>query len=103
VAGGDAGVEQSYRFGFHRLGSVLVVSVLVGLATIGGLIFAPDDGGTIVTVVHAGLPAADTEQHRLGWAHFLDRRRPRPRPLGRSAARPAQRLDRVARDGGSPV
>jgi hypothetical protein len=38
VAGEDAGVEQSYRFGFHRLGSVLVVSVLVGLATIGGLI-----------------------------------------------------------------
>ena len=35
--------------------------------------FAPDDGGTIVTVVHAGLPAADAEQHRLGWAHFLDR------------------------------
>jgi hypothetical protein len=31
-------VEQSYRFGFHRLGSVLLVSVLVGLATIGGLI-----------------------------------------------------------------
>jgi uncharacterized protein YndB with AHSA1/START domain len=35
--------------------------------------FAPDDGGTIVTVVHAGLPAADADQHRLGWAHFLDR------------------------------
>ena len=31
-------MEQSYRFGFHRLGSVLLVSVLVGLATIGGLI-----------------------------------------------------------------
>jgi hypothetical protein len=31
-------VEQSYRFGFHRLGSVLLVSVLVGPATIGGLI-----------------------------------------------------------------
>jgi hypothetical protein len=31
-------VEQSYRFGFHRLGSVLVVSILVGLATVGGLI-----------------------------------------------------------------
>jgi hypothetical protein len=38
VAGEDPGVEQSYRFGFHRLGSVLVVSVLVGLATLGGLI-----------------------------------------------------------------
>jgi hypothetical protein len=35
--------------------------------------FAPDDDGTTVTVVHAGLPAAYTEQHRLGWAQFLDR------------------------------
>ena len=38
VVGEDPSVEQSYRFGFHRLGSVLLVSVLVGLATIGGLI-----------------------------------------------------------------
>jgi hypothetical protein len=38
VAGQDPSVERSYRFGFHRLGSVLLVSVLVGLATIGGLI-----------------------------------------------------------------
>ena len=38
VAGQDPSVEQSYRFGFHRLGSVLLVGVLVGLAVIGGLI-----------------------------------------------------------------
>jgi hypothetical protein len=38
VAGEDPSVEQSYRFGFHRLSSVLLVSVLVGLAVIGGLI-----------------------------------------------------------------
>src|SRR5215217_3617767 len=38
VAGEDPGLEQSYRFGFHRLGSVLLVSVLVGLATIAGFI-----------------------------------------------------------------
>jgi hypothetical protein len=38
VAGQDPSLEQSYRFGFHRLGSVLLVSVLVGLAVIGGLI-----------------------------------------------------------------
>jgi hypothetical protein len=38
VAGEDPSVEQSYRFGFHRLGSVLLVSVLVGLAIIGALI-----------------------------------------------------------------
>jgi hypothetical protein len=38
VVGEDLGVEQSYRFGFHRFWSVLLVSVLVGLAIIGGLI-----------------------------------------------------------------
>jgi hypothetical protein len=38
VAGEDPSVEQSYRFGFVRLGSVLLVSVLIGLATIAGLI-----------------------------------------------------------------
>jgi hypothetical protein len=38
VAGEDPGVEQSYRFGFHRIWSVLLVSVLVGLATVAGLI-----------------------------------------------------------------
>jgi hypothetical protein len=38
VAGQDPGLEQSYRFGFYRLGSVLLVSVLAGLAIVGGLI-----------------------------------------------------------------
>jgi hypothetical protein len=38
ITGQDLGLEQSYRFGFARLGPVLVVSVLVGLATVLGLI-----------------------------------------------------------------
>jgi membrane-anchored glycerophosphoryl diester phosphodiesterase (GDPDase) len=38
AVGEDPSIEQSYRFGFHRLGSVLLVSVLVGLATRAGLI-----------------------------------------------------------------
>src|SRR5206468_738172 len=38
AAGEDPSLEQSYRFGFHRLWSVLLVSVLVGLAVLGGLI-----------------------------------------------------------------
>ncbi|HEY7606982.1 MAG TPA: hypothetical protein VID07_09445, partial [Actinomycetes bacterium] len=38
VAGEDPGVEQSYRFGFHRFWSVLLVGILVGLAVVGGLI-----------------------------------------------------------------
>jgi hypothetical protein len=38
VAGQDLGLEQSYRFGFARLGPILVVGVLVGLATLLGLL-----------------------------------------------------------------
>jgi Membrane domain of glycerophosphoryl diester phosphodiesterase len=38
VAGQDLDLEQSYRFGFARLGPILVVSILVGLATLLGLI-----------------------------------------------------------------
>jgi hypothetical protein len=38
VAGQDLGLEQSYRFGFARLGPILVVSILVGLAILLGLI-----------------------------------------------------------------
>jgi len=38
VVGEDPSVEQSYQFGFHRFWSVLLVSVLVGLATVAGLI-----------------------------------------------------------------
>lgn len=38
VAGQDLGLEQSYRFGFARLGPILIVSILVGLATLLGLI-----------------------------------------------------------------
>jgi hypothetical protein len=34
VTGQDLDLEQSYRFGFARLGPVLVVSILVGLATL---------------------------------------------------------------------
>ncbi len=38
LVGEDPGLEQSYRFGFVRLWSILLVSVLVGLATVAGLI-----------------------------------------------------------------
>jgi len=38
AAGQDPSLEESYRFGFHRFWSVLGVSVLVGLAVVGGLI-----------------------------------------------------------------
>lgn len=56
------------------------------------------DGGTTVTIVHAGLPAREDRQHRLDWPHFLDRLAiaaaggdPGPRPLGRRASSHAAR------------
>ena len=33
----------------------------------------PTDGGTLVTVVHSGLPEPDVSQHAAGWRHFLGR------------------------------
>ena len=38
IAGQRPGIEQSYRFGLIRLGPVLLVSILAGLATVGGLV-----------------------------------------------------------------
>ena len=38
VAGEDPSLEQSYRFGFHRIWSVLLVSVLVELSTLAELL-----------------------------------------------------------------
>jgi hypothetical protein len=55
VAGEDPSVEQSYRFGFHRLGSVLLISVLVGLATIGGLILSVGSSGFLILFVIPGI------------------------------------------------
>ena len=35
--------------------------------------FTADDGDTIMTLRHSGLPAAHAEEHQAGWAHFLPR------------------------------
>lgn len=32
-----------------------------------------DDGDTIMTLRHSGLPAASLDEHQAGWAHFLPR------------------------------
>lgn len=32
---------------------------------------AADDGDTVMTLRHTGLPGAFADEHRGGWAHFL--------------------------------
>jgi uncharacterized membrane protein len=61
VAGEDPGVEQSYRFGFVRLWSSLLVSILVGLATVAGLIVFIIPGIYIGVRLAGGWP-------RAGWS-----------------------------------
>lgn len=35
--------------------------------------FSSQAGGTLIEVVHTGLPEPETTQHEAGWAHFLAR------------------------------
>jgi len=72
TAGQDPSVEQSYRFGFHRLGPVLLVSVLVGLAVVGGLILL------IIPGIWIGIRLATSTQ-----ALVVEGRRP-TQAMGRS-------------------
>jgi hypothetical protein len=74
AAGEDPTVEQSYRFGFHRVGSVLLVSVLVGLAVVGGLILL------IIPGIWIGIRLATSTQ-----ALVVEGRRP-TEAMGRSWA-----------------
>ena len=73
VAGQDPSVEQSYRFGFARLGPILVVSILVGLATLLGLIVFIIPGiyiGVRLAVSTQALVVEDkrgTEAMRRSW------------------------------------
>ena len=64
VVGEDPSVEQSYRFGFVRLGSVVLVSVLVGLAIIGGLILLVIPGIYIGVRVAVSIEALVVEGRR---------------------------------------
>ena len=73
VTGQNLNLEQSYRFGLARLGPILVVSILVGLATIGGLIVFIIPGiyiGVRLAVSTQALVVEDkqgTEAMRRSW------------------------------------
>jgi Membrane domain of glycerophosphoryl diester phosphodiesterase len=64
VAGQDLGLEQSYRFGLARLGPILVVSVLVGLATLLGLIVFIIPGIYICVRLAVSIQALVVEDRR---------------------------------------
>jgi hypothetical protein len=64
VAGQDLGLEQSYRFGFARLGPILVVSILVGLATLLGLIVFIIPGIYIAVRLAVSIQALVVEDKR---------------------------------------
>jgi len=74
VSGEDPTVEQSYRFGFARLGAILIVSILVGLATLAGLILFIIPGIYIGVRLAVSIQALvvegrrGTEAMRRSWA-----------------------------------
>jgi hypothetical protein len=56
--------EESYRFGFKRLGSVFLVSVLVGLAVAGGFILLIIPGVIFLVLFSVSVPVLIVENRR---------------------------------------
>lgn len=56
--------EASYRYGFKRLGSVLLVSLLVGLAVLGGFILLIIPGIIFLVFLSVSIPALVVENRR---------------------------------------
>lgn len=56
--------EESYRFGFKRLGSVILVSVLVGLAVVGGFILLVIPGIIFYVFFSVSVPVLIVENRR---------------------------------------
>ena len=62
--GDPVDAEESYRFGFKRLGSVILVSVLVGLAVIGGFILLIIPGIIFLVLLSVSVPVLIVENRR---------------------------------------
>jgi hypothetical protein len=56
--------EESYRFGFKRLGSVILVSLLVGLAIAGGFILLIIPGIIFLVMLSVSIPVLIVENRR---------------------------------------
>jgi hypothetical protein len=57
-------VEASYRWGLRRIGSVILVSILVGLAVVGGLILLVIPGLIFLVMLSVSIPALIVEGRR---------------------------------------
>lgn len=62
--GDPVDTEASYRYGFKRLGSVILVSLLVGLAVLGGLILLIIPGLIFLGLLSVSIPALIVENLR---------------------------------------
>ena len=62
--GDPVDTEASYRYGFRRLGSVILVSLLVGLAVLGGLILLVIPGLIFIVFLSVSIPALVVEDRR---------------------------------------
>jgi hypothetical protein len=62
--GDPVDVQASYRWGFRRFGSVILVSILVGLAVLGGLILLVIPGLIFGVMLSVAVPALIVENRR---------------------------------------
>jgi hypothetical protein len=60
----DLTIAETYRYGFARLGSILLVAVLVVLAVIGGFILLIIPGFIVLTRLWVSTPAVVIEDRR---------------------------------------
>jgi uncharacterized protein YndB with AHSA1/START domain len=62
-----------YTWGWEPTGEALVDQVPPGSSTV-ELDLVPSAGGTLLRVVHSGLPSAEQEEaHAMGWLHYFGR------------------------------
>lgn len=62
---GDAvDIDASYKWGFARFGSVLLISILVGLAVLGGLILFIIPGLILIVMFAVAIPALVVENRK---------------------------------------
>jgi Membrane domain of glycerophosphoryl diester phosphodiesterase len=64
TVGDPVDAEESYRFGFKRLGSVILVSLLVGLVVLGGLILLIIPGLIFGVLLSVSVPVLIVENRR---------------------------------------